>query len=48
MEQCGLVERRRGEPDRRAYAPHLTDDGQQLRRRLDATGKAHGMTCARH
>ena len=41
LEQRGLVERRRGEPDRRAYALHLTDDGQQLKRRLDAIGKAH-------
>lgn len=41
MQRRGLVERRRGEPDRRAYALHLTDDGQQLKRRLDAIGKAH-------
>ncbi|MET7395195.1 MarR family transcriptional regulator [Dactylosporangium sp. NPDC005572] len=41
MEQRGLVERRRGEPDRRAYALYLTDDGQELKRRLDAIGRAH-------
>lgn len=41
MERRGLVERRRGEPDRRVYALHLTEDGQQLKRRLDAIGKAH-------
>ena len=41
MEQRGLVERRRGEPDRRSYALHLTDHGQHLKRRLDAVGKAH-------
>ena len=41
LEQRGLVERRRGEPDRRSYALHLTEDGQQLKRRLDAVGRAH-------
>jgi DNA-binding MarR family transcriptional regulator len=41
LEQRGLVERRRGEPDRRSYALHLTEDGQQLKRRLDAVGQAH-------
>jgi DNA-binding MarR family transcriptional regulator len=41
MERRGLVERRRGEPDRRAYALHLTEHGQQTQRRLAAVGKAH-------
>ncbi|GAA3259739.1 MarR family winged helix-turn-helix transcriptional regulator [Dactylosporangium siamense] len=41
MEERGLVERRRGEPDRRVYALHLTDAGQHIKRRLDSTGKAH-------
>lgn len=41
MQDRGLIERRRGEPDRRSYALHLTDGGQQALQRLGALGKAH-------
>jgi DNA-binding MarR family transcriptional regulator len=36
-----LIERRRGEPDRRSYALHLTDAGQQALQQPGAVGKAH-------
>lgn len=41
MQNRDLIERRRGEPDRRSYALHLTDAGQQLLRQLGTVGKAH-------
>jgi DNA-binding MarR family transcriptional regulator len=41
LEARGLLERRRGEPDRRSYALHLTAAGEQLFRELGAVGKAH-------
>jgi DNA-binding MarR family transcriptional regulator len=41
LQDRGLIERRRGEPDRRSYALHLTDDGQQVMQRLATVGKAH-------
>jgi DNA-binding MarR family transcriptional regulator len=41
MQDRDLIERRRGEPDRRSYALHLTDGGQQALQRLGAVGKAH-------
>jgi DNA-binding MarR family transcriptional regulator len=41
MQDRGLIERRRGEPDRRSYALHLTDAGQQALQQLGAVGKAH-------
>ncbi|WP_204009293.1 MarR family winged helix-turn-helix transcriptional regulator [Virgisporangium aurantiacum] len=41
LEARGLVERRRGEPDRRLYALHLTEAGQQMMRRIGAVGRAH-------
>ncbi|MEV6965326.1 MarR family transcriptional regulator [Hamadaea sp. NPDC051192] len=41
LEERGLVERRRGEPDRRSYALHLTEAGTQLLRRVGAVGRAH-------
>jgi DNA-binding MarR family transcriptional regulator len=41
LQNRGLVERRRGEPDRRSYALHLTAEGQKLLRELGAIGRAH-------
>lgn len=41
MEERGLIERRRGEPDRRSYALHLTEQGRALMRDIAAVGKAH-------
>ncbi len=41
MQDRDLVERRRGEPDRRSYALHLTTDGEKLLRQLGVVGKAH-------
>lgn len=41
MQDRGLIERRPGQTDRRSYALHLTDAGQQLLRQLGAVGKAH-------
>jgi DNA-binding MarR family transcriptional regulator len=41
LQDRGLIERRRGEPDRRSYALHLTSDGQRLLGELGTIGKAH-------
>lgn len=41
MQDRGLIERRRGEPDRRSYALHLTEDGERLMQQLAVVGKAH-------
>ncbi|CUU53631.1 DNA-binding transcriptional regulator, MarR family [Parafrankia irregularis] len=42
-----LVERRRGSPDRRSYALHLTGDGERLMGEMGAVGMAHeGDLCA--
>jgi DNA-binding MarR family transcriptional regulator len=48
LESRGLVERRRGEPDRRAYALHLTGAGERLLGDLGTVGHAHeeDMTAA--
>lgn len=42
LEQRGLVERRRNARDRRVYALHLTEAGQELLRQLGRTANAHG------
>lgn len=41
LQDRGLVERRRGESDRRSYALHLTDQGQAVMRQLRTVGTAH-------
>ncbi|HEX5996931.1 MAG TPA: MarR family transcriptional regulator [Jiangellales bacterium] len=41
MQDRGLIERRRGGPDRRSYALHLTEDGERLMQQLAVIGKAH-------
>ncbi|GIF96849.1 MarR family winged helix-turn-helix transcriptional regulator [Catellatospora citrea] len=41
LESRDLVERRRGEPDRRSYALHLTTQGQAVMRDIGAVGRAH-------
>jgi DNA-binding MarR family transcriptional regulator len=41
MQDRGLIERRRGEPDRRSYALHLTGGGQRLMQQLAIVGRAH-------
>ncbi|WP_155370005.1 MarR family winged helix-turn-helix transcriptional regulator [Catellatospora vulcania] len=41
LESRDLVERRRGEPDRRSYALHLTTQGQAAMRDIGALGRAH-------
>jgi DNA-binding MarR family transcriptional regulator len=41
LEARGLLERRRGEPDRRAYALHLTEAGERLLGELGTVGHAH-------
>jgi len=41
MQDRGLIERRRGEPDRRSYALHLTAGGEQFMRQLATIGRAH-------
>jgi DNA-binding MarR family transcriptional regulator len=37
----GLVERRRNPTDRRLHALHLTDEGQEILRRIEALGREH-------
>jgi DNA-binding MarR family transcriptional regulator len=41
MEERGLVERRDGETDRRAYALHLTAHGRRTLREIGALARAH-------
>jgi len=41
MEERGLVERRKSEPDRRANALHLTEVGKQTLQQLADIGQAH-------
>jgi DNA-binding MarR family transcriptional regulator len=41
LEGRGLLERRRGEPDRRSYALRLTAAGEQLFRELGTVARAH-------
>lgn len=41
MEERGLIERRRGQSDRRSYALHVTHEGKEFMRRLGAVGRSH-------
>jgi DNA-binding MarR family transcriptional regulator len=41
LQARGLVERRRGDPDRRSYALHLTAEGRGLLAELGTVGRAH-------